>query len=70
MKVKYNPEYIRFEKKEVVNLIEGKRVVAKVDNLRFYNSTSWQNEDVAGTLDIGEGFTIDEKVIVYGLVTG
>ncbi|MGH0792048.1 N-acetylmuramoyl-L-alanine amidase [Bacillus cereus] len=64
--VKYNPEYIRFEKQESVNPVVGKRVVAKVDNLRFYNSPSWQDEDVAGTLDTGEGFTIDEKVSVNG----
>ncbi|MDM8364851.1 N-acetylmuramoyl-L-alanine amidase [Bacillus thuringiensis] len=64
--VKYNPAYIRFEKQESVNPVVGKRVVAKVDNLWFYNSPSWQNEEVAGTLDAGEGFTIDEKVIVDG----
>lgn len=46
--------------------MEGKRVIAKVANLRFYHSPSWQDEEVAGTLDIGEGFTIDEKVIVDG----
>ncbi|MDA2634968.1 N-acetylmuramoyl-L-alanine amidase [Bacillus cereus] len=64
--VKYNPAYIRFEKQESVNPVVGKRVVAKVDNLRFYHSPSWQNEDVAGTLDAGEGFVMDEKVIVNG----
>ncbi|KXY30536.1 hypothetical protein AT267_14255 [Bacillus cereus] len=46
--------------------IVGKRVVSKVNNLRFYDSPSWQDEDVAGTLDAGEGFTINEKVIVDG----
>ncbi len=64
--VKYNPEYIQFEKKESVNPAVGKRVVSKVDNLRFYDSPSWEDEDVAGTLDVGEGFTIDEKVSVDG----
>ncbi|MCQ6284542.1 N-acetylmuramoyl-L-alanine amidase [Bacillus cereus] len=64
--VKYNPEYIRFERKQSVNQIEGKRVASKVDNLRFYNSPSWQDSAVAGTLDMGEGFTIDEKVSVDG----
>ena len=59
--VKYNPAYIRFEKQESVNPIVGKRVVAKVDSLRFYNSPSWQDSAVAGTVDAGEGFTIDEK---------
>ncbi|MEI4618889.1 N-acetylmuramoyl-L-alanine amidase, partial [Bacillus cereus] len=62
--VKDNPEYIGFEKRESVNPVVGKRVVAKVENLRFYDSPSWQNSAVAGTLDAGEGFTIDEKVIV------
>ncbi|MGX5389566.1 N-acetylmuramoyl-L-alanine amidase [Bacillus thuringiensis] len=64
--VKYNPAYIRFEKQESVNPVVGKRVVAKVDSLRFYDSPSWQNSAVAGTLDAGEGFIIDEKVIVEG----
>ncbi|WP_420974223.1 N-acetylmuramoyl-L-alanine amidase, partial [Bacillus thuringiensis] len=58
--VKYNPAYIRFEKQESVNPVVGKRVVAKVDNLRFYDSQSWQDSAVGGTVDAGEGFTIDE----------
>ncbi|PEP71874.1 peptidoglycan recognition protein family protein, partial [Bacillus pseudomycoides] len=61
-----NPSYIKFEKKEPVNPIVGKRVVAKVDNLRFYDSASWADKDVAGTLDAGLGFAIDAKVIVNG----
>ncbi|MEH6979131.1 MULTISPECIES: N-acetylmuramoyl-L-alanine amidase [Bacillus] len=61
-----NPSYIKFEKKELVNPIVGKRVVAKVDNLRFYDSASWADKDVAGTLDAGLGFTIDAKVTVSG----
>ena len=64
--VKYNPAYIRFEKQESVNPVVGKRVVAKVENLRFYDSPSWQNSAVAGTVDSGEGFIIDEKVSVDG----
>ncbi|HDW3058632.1 TPA: N-acetylmuramoyl-L-alanine amidase [Bacillus cereus] len=64
--VKYNPAYIRFEKQESVNSVVGKRVVSKVDNLRFYDTPSWQDSAVAGTLDEGEGFTIDEQVIVDG----
>ncbi|ANS52509.1 N-acetylmuramoyl-L-alanine amidase [Bacillus thuringiensis] len=64
--VKYNPAYIRFEKQESVNPVVGKRVVSKVNNLRFYDSSSWQDEDVAGTVNAGEGFTIDEKVSVDG----
>ena len=59
--VKYNPVYIRFERKETVQSIVGKHVIAKLNNLRFYHSPSWQDEAVAGTLDAGEGFTIDEK---------
>ncbi|WP_142317726.1 hypothetical protein [Bacillus pseudomycoides] len=61
-----NPSYIKFEKKESVNPIVGKRVVSKVDNLRFYDSPSWQDKDVAGSLDAGLGFTIDTKVDVNG----
>nr|WP_230478647.1 N-acetylmuramoyl-L-alanine amidase [Bacillus thuringiensis] len=64
--VKYNPAYIRFEKQESVNPVVGKRVVSKVDNLRFYDTPSWQDSAVAGTLDAGEGFTINEKVSVDG----
>ena len=61
-----NPSYIKFEKKEPVNPIVGKRVVSRVDNLRFYDSPSWQEKNVAGTLDAGLGFTIDAKVSVNG----
>ncbi|PHA49427.1 N-acetylmuramoyl-L-alanine amidase [Bacillus pseudomycoides] len=61
-----NPSYIKFEKKEPVNPIAGKRVVSKVDNLRFYDSASWADKDVAGTLDAGLGFAIDDKVTVNG----
>ncbi|MCQ6288600.1 SH3 domain-containing protein, partial [Bacillus cereus] len=64
--VKYSPNYISLERKESVNPVVGKRVVAKVDNLRFYDSPSWQDEAVAGTLNAGEGFTIDEIVSVNG----
>ncbi|PEY32728.1 N-acetylmuramoyl-L-alanine amidase [Bacillus cereus] len=61
-----NPSYIKFEKKEPVNPISGKRVVSKVKNLRFYDSPSWQDKDVAGILDVGLGFAIDAKIIVNG----
>jgi len=44
----------------------GKRVVSKVDNLCFYDSLSWQDKDVAGTVDTGLGFAIDAKVTVNG----
>ncbi|MEC3196978.1 N-acetylmuramoyl-L-alanine amidase, partial [Bacillus cereus] len=40
------------------------RVISKVNNLRFYDSPSWQDKDVAGTVEIGLGFIIDAKVIV------
>ncbi|MDC2867552.1 N-acetylmuramoyl-L-alanine amidase [Bacillus sp. BP-3] len=64
--IKNNTDYIKFEKKSFVSSVAGKRVVSKVDNLRFYDSASWQDKDVAGTLDEGLGFTIDEKVMVNG----
>ncbi|MBJ8113978.1 N-acetylmuramoyl-L-alanine amidase, partial [Bacillus cereus group sp. N6] len=44
----------------------GTRVISKVNNLRFYHSPSWQDKDVAGAVDAGFGFTIDEKVMVDG----
>ncbi|EOP26120.1 N-acetylmuramoyl-L-alanine amidase [Bacillus toyonensis] len=56
--------YIRYKEESLS--VEGKRVVSKVNNLRFYDSPSWQDKDVAGTLDAGVGFTIDAKVNVNG----
>ncbi|PEE35175.1 N-acetylmuramoyl-L-alanine amidase, partial [Bacillus cereus] len=65
--IKSDPSYVKFSKKSIVDSsIVGKRVVSKVDNLRFYNKPSWNDEDVAGILDAGLGFTIDEKVSVNG----
>ncbi|EEM01575.1 N-acetylmuramoyl-L-alanine amidase family 2 [Bacillus pseudomycoides] len=65
--IKYNPYYVKFDKKSKVDSsIVGKRVVSKVDNLRFYDTPSWQDKDVAGTLDAGLGFTIDVKITVNG----
>nr|WP_277818489.1 N-acetylmuramoyl-L-alanine amidase [Bacillus sp. TL12] len=34
--------------------------------LRFYDSPSWQDKDVAGTVDTGLGFIIDAKVTING----
>ncbi|EOO65530.1 N-acetylmuramoyl-L-alanine amidase [Bacillus cereus VD196] len=56
--------YIRY--KEESSSVEGKRVVSKVNNLRFYDAPSWQDKDVAGSVDADLGFTIDEKVMVDG----
>lgn len=65
--VKNDPSYVKFSKKSTVDSsIVGKRVVSKVDNLRFYDAPSWQDKDVAGSVDVGLGFTIDAKVIVNG----
>lgn len=51
---KYDPFYVKFEKKSSVNSSSvEKRVVSKVDNLRFYDSPSWQNKDVADTVNEG-----------------
>ncbi|PHE80597.1 N-acetylmuramoyl-L-alanine amidase, partial [Bacillus toyonensis] len=36
------------------------------NNLRFYNKPSWEDGDVAGTVNTGEGFIIDAKVSVNG----
>ncbi|MGH0485869.1 N-acetylmuramoyl-L-alanine amidase [Bacillus mycoides] len=63
----YNPSYIRYEGEQTSASSEvGKRVVSKVENLRFYDSASWSDKDVAGTVDEGLGFTIDAKVMVNG----
>ncbi|PGZ07174.1 hypothetical protein COE30_18675 [Bacillus cereus] len=65
--IKYDPSYVKFDKESIVDSsIVGKRVVSKVDNLRFYDSPSWQDKDVAGSVDAGLGFTIDRKVTVNG----
>ena len=65
--VKNDPSYVKFSKKSTVDSsIVGKRVVSKVNNLRFYDAPSWRNKDVAGSVDTGLGFTIDAKVNVNG----
>lgn len=56
--------YIRY--KEESPSVEGKRVVSKVNDLRFYSKASWADRDVAGTVDEGLGFTILDKVSVNG----
>ncbi|PHG55960.1 N-acetylmuramoyl-L-alanine amidase [Bacillus toyonensis] len=65
--IKNDPSYVKFNKKSTVDSsIVGKRVVSKVNNLRFYDAPSWQDKDVAGSVDAGFGFTIDAKVHVNG----
>ncbi|PGG90676.1 hypothetical protein CON73_15760 [Bacillus toyonensis] len=65
--IKNDPSYVKFNKKGIVDSsIVGKLVVSKVNNLRFYDAPSWQDKDVAGSVDVGLGFTIDEKVSVKG----
>ena len=65
--IKNDPSYVKFSKKSTVDSsIVGKRVVSKVNNLRFYDAPSWQDKDVAGSVDAGLGFTIDAKVSVNG----
>ncbi|MEJ9256085.1 N-acetylmuramoyl-L-alanine amidase [Bacillus wiedmannii] len=65
--VKNDPFYVKFNKKSTVDSsIVGKRVVSKVNNLRFYDAPSWQDKDVAGFVDAGLGFTIDAKVSANG----
>ncbi|PEM14146.1 N-acetylmuramoyl-L-alanine amidase [Bacillus toyonensis] len=65
--IKNDPSYVKFNKKSTVDSsIVGKRVVSKVNNLRFYDAPSWQDKDVAGSVDTGLGFTIDAKVNVNG----
>ncbi|MEH7149560.1 N-acetylmuramoyl-L-alanine amidase [Bacillus thuringiensis] len=62
--VYHDSSYIRY--KEESSSVEGKRVVSKVNDLRFYSKPSWADVDVAGTVRKGEGFTIDAKVSVNG----
>ncbi|PEM33438.1 N-acetylmuramoyl-L-alanine amidase [Bacillus pseudomycoides] len=65
--IKYDPSYIRLNTKEnMSSSIVGHRLVSKVDNLRFYDSPSWEDKDVAGVVNIGEGFIIDTEIIVNG----
>ncbi|EJQ53960.1 Uncharacterized protein BWINRASL_00846 [Bacillus mycoides] len=40
--------------------------MSKVDNLCFYDSPYWQDNNVAGSVDARLGFTIDAKVTVNG----
>ncbi|HDR6570328.1 TPA: SH3 domain-containing protein, partial [Bacillus thuringiensis] len=56
--------YIRY--KEESSSVEGKRVVSKVNDLRFYSKPSWLDRDVVGTVDKGLGFAILDKVSVNG----
>ncbi|MDA2242098.1 N-acetylmuramoyl-L-alanine amidase, partial [Bacillus cereus group sp. Bc222] len=65
--IKNDPSYVKFSKKSTVDSsIVGKRVISKVNNLRFYDAPSWQDKDVAGSVDGGLGFTIDAKINVNG----
>ena len=48
----YDSSYIRYNGTGA-STIAGKRVISKVDNLRFYDATSWQDKDVAGSVDAG-----------------
>ncbi|MFA2694775.1 N-acetylmuramoyl-L-alanine amidase [Bacillus mycoides] len=65
--VKNDSSYVKFKNKSTVDSsIVGKRVVSKVNNLRFYDAPSWQDKDVTGSVDVGLGFTIDAKVTVNG----
>ncbi|MED3484942.1 N-acetylmuramoyl-L-alanine amidase [Bacillus toyonensis] len=56
--------YIRYKEESLS--VEGKRVVSKVNDLRFYSKASWSDRDVAGTVDEGLGFIIIDKVSVNG----
>ncbi|PGO26429.1 N-acetylmuramoyl-L-alanine amidase [Bacillus cereus] len=62
----YDSSYIQYNGTGA-STVAGKRVISKVDNLRFYESPSWQDKDVAGVVDAGLGFTIDARVSVDGL---
>ena len=52
--IKNDSSYVKFNKKSKVDSsIVGKRVISKVNNLRFYDTPSWQDKDVAGSVDTG-----------------
>ncbi|MGG5770695.1 N-acetylmuramoyl-L-alanine amidase [Bacillus wiedmannii] len=63
--IKNDPSYVKFSKKSTLDSsIVGKRIVSKVNNLRFYNAPSWHDKYVAGSVDAGLGFIIDAKISV------
>ncbi|MGG0150695.1 N-acetylmuramoyl-L-alanine amidase [Bacillus mycoides] len=66
--IKYDSSYIRYDKGNVSvnNNVVGKRVVSKVNDLNFYTKATWDKSYLAGTVDVGLGFTIDAKVDVNG----
>ncbi|PEP91867.1 N-acetylmuramoyl-L-alanine amidase, partial [Bacillus toyonensis] len=65
--IKYDSSYVKFEKKSKGDSsIVGKRIVSKVNNLRFYDAPSWQDKDVAGTVDEGEEFISEGEIMVNG----
>ncbi|EJS70474.1 hypothetical protein ICW_01943 [Bacillus wiedmannii] len=59
----YDSSYIRYNGMDA-STITSKRVISKVDNLRFYESPSWQDKDVVGTVNEGLGFIIINRVLV------
>ncbi|PFZ89055.1 N-acetylmuramoyl-L-alanine amidase [Bacillus wiedmannii] len=52
------------KKSTVDSSIVGKRVVSKVNNLRFYNAPLQQDKEVTVFVDAGLGFTINVKVSI------
>ncbi|AZR78245.1 N-acetylmuramoyl-L-alanine amidase [Bacillus thuringiensis] len=63
-----NTEWLRFEAdgQSSATSVVNKRVVSKVKGLRFYSRPSWGDSDVAGTVGVGLGFTIIDKIDVNG----
>lgn len=53
-------------KSTVDSSIGGKRGVSKRNNLRFYDSPTWQDKDVAGSVNVWLEFIIDAKASVKG----
>lgn len=60
----YDSSYIRYAGES--SSVEGKRVVSKVEDLRFYSKPSWADRDVAEYVGEGVGFQIIDKVSVNG----
>ena len=61
----YDSSYIRYNSGQDVSVV-GKRVESKVNSLNYYNRSTWNTSYVAGTVDVGLGFTIIDKVSVNG----
>ncbi|QIW22420.1 N-acetylmuramoyl-L-alanine amidase [Bacillus thuringiensis] len=61
----HDSSYIRYNSGKDESVI-GKRVESKVNSLNYYDRPTWNKTSVAGTVDVGLGFTILDEVFVDG----